>query len=214
MRDIYKLLFDAFGPQHWWPGDSPFEVAVGAILTQNTNWENVSRAIGNLKALGLLDARALYRVPEKRLAELIRPAGYFNIKAKRLRGFLSFLIDRYGGDMMSMAMEETQPLRERLLGVKGIGPETADSILLYALDKPVFVVDAYTKRILNRHGLVGEKASYHEIQELFHRNLPRDVRLFNEYHALFVRLGKEYCRARPRCEGCPLKDRQWIGQRK
>jgi len=201
---IYKTLYSAFGPQHWWPGETPFEIAVGAILTQNTNWGNVERAINNIKGKKAFNAKILYGMPQKELALLIKPAGYFNIKAKRLKEFLSLLINHYGGSMKKMEAEDTQTLRKKLLNVNGIGPETADSILLYALGRPVFVVDAYTKRVLQRHKLISEKATYHEIQGLFHKNLPQDTRLFNEYHALFVALGKEHCRPKPRCKGCPL----------
>jgi len=204
--EMYHAMYNAFGPQHWWPGDGAFEVAVGAILTQNTNWSNVEKAIGNLKNNGYLNAKALYKMSVKRLASLIRPAGYFNIKAKRLKAFIEFLINHYRGSMKRMGREDTHVLRDQLLNINGIGPETADSILLYALDKPVFVVDAYTKRVLQRHSFVDEKATYHEIQELFHKNLPEDTDLFNEYHALFVRVGKEFCRPKPRCKGCPLRD--------
>lgn len=204
LTEIYDTLYKAFGPQHWWPGETPFEIAVGAILTQNTNWGNVEKAINNIKRQKALNARLLYEMPHKHLALLIKPAGYFNIKAKRLKDFLGFLINHYGGSMKKMEAEDTPILRERLLKVNGIGEETADSILLYALGKPVFVVDAYTKRVLQRHKLIPDKATYHEIQELFHKNLPKDTALFNEYHALFVRLGKEYCKPKPKCEGCPL----------
>jgi len=204
LTEIYDTLYRAFGPQHWWPGETPFEIAVGAILTQNTNWGNVEKAINNIKRQKALNARLLYEMPHKHLALLIKPAGYFNIKAKRLKDFLGFLINHYGGSMKKMEAEDTQILRERLLKVNGIGEETADSILLYALGKPVFVIDAYTKRVLQRHKLIPDKATYHEIQELFHKNLPKDTALFNEYHALFVRLGKEYCKPKPKCEGCPL----------
>ncbi len=204
VRKIYNLLFDSYGPQHWWPGDGPFEVMVGAILTQNTNWSNVERAINNLKNAGLLDPASLNRISEKRLAELIRPAGYFNIKARRLKAFLEYFVEEYHGEPERMKKEALDTLRSELLNVKGIGPETADSILLYALDKPIFVIDAYTKRVLLRHGLIDESADYSDSQEIFHRALPRDVSLFNEYHALFVKVGKEQCRPRPRCEGCPL----------
>jgi endonuclease-3 related protein len=203
---IYDILYKAFGPQHWWPGETPFEVAVGAILTQNTNWGNVEKAINNLKKSKVLDANVLHQMPHKELASLIKPAGYFNIKAKRLKHFLAFLANHYKGRVEGMLNEDTFMLRHRLLEVNGIGPETADSILLYALDKPVFVIDAYTKRVLARHKLIPEKATYHEIQELFHRNLLTDVKLFNEYHALFVMVGKHYCKPKPRCEECPLKE--------
>jgi endonuclease-3 related protein len=202
---IYDRLYNAFGPQHWWPGDSPFEIAVGAILTQNTNWTNVEKAINNLKRHKALNARALHRMSQKTLASLIKPAGYFNIKAKRLKEFIDFLVTNYRGSMKGMESEDAHILREKLLNVNGIGPETADSILLYALEKPLFVIDAYTKRVLQRHGLISEKSTYHELQEIFHKNLPLDVKLFNEYHALFVRVGKEYCKPRPDCDKCPLK---------
>ena len=202
---LYDLLFGYYGPQHWWPGDTPFEVAVGAILTQNTNWTNVEKAISNLKREKLLSARAMHRLPSRVMAELIRPSGYFNVKARRLKAFLDFLSERYGGSMADMKKKGLVQLRKELLAVSGIGQETADSILLYALGKPVFVIDAYTKRVLSRHGFIGEGASYGECQELFHRGLGHDVQLFNEYHALIVRVGKEHCRPDPRCSGCPLE---------
>ena len=205
LTDIYKILHNHFGPQYWWPGDTPFEIAVGAILTQNTNWQNVEKAINNLKNEGALNAHILYGMPHEKLAPLIRQAGYFNVKTRRLKNFLNFLSNHYKGSMKGMRKEDADTLRKALLGVNGIGPETADSILLYALEKPVFVIDAYTKRILHRHNIVSEKATYHELQELFHRNLPSDADMFNEYHALFVMLGKHYCRPRPICEGCPLE---------
>ncbi|HEX8949423.1 MAG TPA: endonuclease III domain-containing protein [Dissulfurispiraceae bacterium] len=201
---IYDVLCAFFGPQRWWPGDTPFEVAVGAILTQNTNWINVEKAIRSLKKEGVLNAKALHALPAEKLASLIRPAGYFNIKAKRMKSFLDFLVQRYRGSMKEMGKKATAPLRQELLDVHGIGPETADSILLYALDKPVFVIDAYTKRVLSRHGVMEYEASYDAFQELFHRVLERDVLLFNEYHALFVAVGKDYCKPKPRCEECPL----------
>lgn len=204
LLEIYDRLFKAFGPQHWWPGDTPFEIAVGAILTQNTNWGNVEKAITNLKKAKKLSAKALHAISREELASLIRPAGYFNIKADRLKNFIDLLADRYNGSMKKMKAEDTVSLREKLLGVKGIGPETADSIMLYALEKPVFVIDAYTKRVLSRHGLVPENTEYHDLQDAFHRDLPRDVKFFNEYHALIVKLGKEHCSPKPGCEGCPL----------
>ena len=204
LPEIYDRLFKAFGPQQWWPGDTPFEIAVGAILTQNTNWGNVEKAIINLRNSKKLSAKALHAISREALAPLIRPAGYFNIKADRLKNFIDFLADRYNGSMKKMGSEELLPLREKLLRVKGIGPETADSIMLYALAKPVFVIDAYTKRVLSRHKLASEKAEYHDMQDIFYENLPRDVKLFNEYHALIVVLGKEHCRPKPRCGGCPL----------
>ncbi|MDI6744895.1 MAG: endonuclease III domain-containing protein [Thermodesulfovibrionales bacterium] len=207
---IYKRLYAAFGPQRWWPGDTPFEIAVGAILTQNTNWGNVEKAINNLKKEKVLSAKAIHNMPTKRLASLIRPAGYFNLKAKRLKAFINFLMNDYHGSMDRMKKEEMHSLRHKLLGVNGIGPETADSILLYALDKPVFVIDAYTKRVLSRHKILGHDESYEKFQGLFHSALKKDVKLFNEYHALFVRAGKMFCKPKPRCEECPLNMKEKI----
>ncbi len=204
---IYKKLYKAFGPQRWWPGDTPFEVAVGAILTQNTNWGNVEKAISNLKKEKALTAKAIHEMPINKLASLIRPAGYFNVKAKRLKAFIAFLMNDYHGSMKRLKKEEMHDLRGKLLNVNGVGPETADSILLYALDKPVFVIDAYTKRVLSRHMILGHDESYERYQELFHSSLKKDVRLFNEYHALFVRAGNIYCKTKPDCEKCPLKSR-------
>ena len=201
---IYDKLYSFYGPQHWWPGDTPFEVAVGAILTQNTNWSNVEKAIGNLKEHKMLDARVIHQMPIDQLASIIRPSGYYNIKAQRLRAFIDYLVGSYGGSMARMKKGGTEKLRNELLAVNGIGQETADSILLYALGKPVFVIDAYTKRVLLRHGLMDMNASYEECRQLFHVELDEDVRLFNEYHALLVRVGKEYCRPMQRCAGCPL----------
>jgi endonuclease-3 related protein len=204
---IYQKLYRAFGPQHWWPGDTPFEIAIGAILTQNTNWTNVEKAIQNLKRKRALSVRALHTMPVKVLAELIRPTGYFNIKAKRLKSFIIFLKNDYDGSMKKMRNKDIVSLRNELLMIHGVGSETADSILLYALDKPVFVVDAYTKRVLSRHGIMDYKDSYNAYQELFHSSLKRDVQLFNEYHALFVRVGKTFCkRQKPICEKCPLNN--------
>jgi endonuclease-3 related protein len=206
LDSIYKKLYSYFGPQHWWPAESPFEVMAGAILTQNTNWSNVEKAINNLKEKKLLQPLKLYRLPKARLARLIKPAGYYNIKAGRLKEFLKFFFKFYQGNIGSMSSYDTYALREQLLCVKGIGEETADSILLYALGKPIFVVDAYTRRILSRHKLAKEDFRYTQMQNLFMRNLENDVKLFNEFHALLVKLGKEFClKRRPKCEGCPLK---------
>ena len=205
LMEIFNLLYDAFGPRHWWPGDSPFEVIVGAILTQNTTWKNVEKAINNLKRANLLEPKALYRLPFEILVELIHPVGFFNIKAKRLKAFLNFLFEEFQGNLEEMFSLEMEGLRKKLLSIPGIGPETADSILLYAGGKPSFVVDAYTRRILSRHGLIHEEASYEEIRELFMDHLPSDVGLFNEYHALLVELGKRFCKTKPHCKGCPLE---------
>lgn len=202
---VYEKLHKTYGPQHWWPGDTPFEVIIGAILTQNTNWGNVEKAIINLKAEGMLSPEGLRNVNHNHLAMLIRPSGYFNIKAGRLKHFIDYLYKRHGGSLKKMFSLELKQLRHELLEVKGIGPETADSILLYAGGYPLFVVDAYTARIFQRLGILPEEVTYHETQELFMDSLPHDVKLFNEYHALIVRLGKELCRPRPKCEGCPLR---------
>jgi endonuclease-3 related protein len=204
--DIYTVLYDHFGPQHWWPGDTSFEVMVGAVLTQNTNWNNVSRAIANLNEDNLLSLPALVELPIEALAEKIRPAGYYNLKAGRLKNLLNCINDRFEGRVDDFLAQDVETLHRVLLEVKGIGPETADSIILYAAEKLSFVTDAYTHRILFRQGLLAEDDGYHEIQELFHSSLPAEVPLYNEYHALLVRLGKEFCKkTNPRCETCPLE---------
>lgn len=205
MLRMYRELFRTFGPQHWWPGETPLEVIVGAILTQNTAWGNVERAIRNLKKARLLSVKGLAGVPRRTLARLVRPSGYFNQKAITLRAFIDFLRDEYSGSLCRMARERTPALRRKLLAVHGIGPETADSILLYAFGRRVFVVDAYTVRIFSRHNFVPEDASYHEVQRFIAGNIPKSVRLYNEFHALIVRAGKEFCRTTPRCDICPLK---------
>ncbi len=204
LKDVFRRMKKAWGPQHWWPGETPFEVMVGAILTQNTAWTNVEKAIANLKGAGVLDPEKLRDLPHSTLATLIRPAGYYNIKAKRLRSFLDWFHERYEGSVERMFETSLASLREELLAVKGIGPETADSILLYAGGLPKFVVDAYTYRILLRHGMIADDATYEEIQELFETKLTSDVALWNEYHALLVHAGKDHCKSRPKCEGCPL----------
>ena len=204
LKQIYDLLFKWFGPQDWWPGDTPFEVIVGAILTQNTNWTNVEKAITNIKNADALTPDKLHHIDITKLAALIRPAGYFNIKAKRLKNFLDWFFENYSGKVENLEGVRTPELREQLLSVKGIGPETADSILLYALNRLVFVVDAYTARICSRHHLIDEGADYHRIQETFESNLPSDISFFNEYHALIVHLGKDFCKPTPKCEECPL----------
>lgn len=206
INGMYHAMLDALGPSRWWPGDTPFEIAVGAILTQNTNWGNVEKAIAALKARDLLTAPAMYALDTAELAELIRPAGYYNVKAVRLRNFLDFLKDEAEFEIGSLKVHALDELRARLLAISGIGPETADSILLYALDMPTFVVDAYTHRMMRRHGLVHDDVDYHELQALFVDALPEDVALYNEYHALIVRTGKEWCRKKAGlCEACPLQ---------
>lgn len=204
LLQIYRKLYKEFGPQHWWPARTKFEVIVGAILTQNTNWGNVEKAIHRLKAAGVLSERALRDIPAAKLAALIKPAGYFNVKARRLKNFMRFLFDEYDGSLKAMGREDGHHLRQKLLTVNGVGPETSDSILLYALDRPVFVVDAYTKRFLYRHNLIERKADYHQIQELFTFHFDEDILFFQEYHALIVALGKNYCKPTPLCERCPL----------
>jgi len=206
LTEIYNLLFDHFGPQSWWPGETPFEVMVGAVLTQNTNWNNVEKAIDNLKGVEVLSFERLSELPVDLLAEYIRPAGYFNVKASRLQNLFAMIKEQYDGSLDAMMEEETETLRQALLSVKGIGPETADSILLYVAERPVFVVDAYTYRILLRHNLIPDDFNYDEIQEFFMDNLEQDVGLFNEFHALLVCVGKEFCKKSvPRCKGCPLE---------
>ena len=203
---IYETLNEHFGELHWWPGETPFEIAIGAILTQNTNWKNVEIAIAKLKEANLLDPLRLYAAGDSIVAGLIRSSGYYNIKAKRLKAFLYFLQEEYAGDMEEMFEEELWALREKLLGVNGIGEETADSILLYSGGKQVFVVDAYTRRILERHDIVTRDWSYKKIQALFMNNLPQDISLYNQYHALLVNTGKYFCRKKaPICRGCPLE---------
>ncbi|MCM8790164.1 MAG: endonuclease III domain-containing protein [Candidatus Omnitrophica bacterium] len=205
LKNVYDKLLRHFGPQGWWPGDTRFEIIVGAILTQNTAWKNVEKAISNLKAAGALDSpSAMMKLGQRRIARLIRPAGYYNVKAKRLCNFLRFLRSRHDFSLDNLSRLKTPLLRQELLSVNGIGPETCDSILLYAFRRPIFVVDAYTKRIFSRHGLFETGSSYDHIQKIFMDSLLPDHILYNEYHALIVRLGKEHCRKCPNCAECPL----------
>jgi endonuclease III related protein len=202
----YQVLSGALGPMHWWPAETPFEVIVGAILTQSTAWANVERAISNLRSAGLLNPAAMLRVRNTQLATLVRPSGYFRQKAKKLKAFVRFLQGEFGGSLRRMFQTPTLELREKLLAVHGIGPETADSILLYAGKHPVFVVDAYTHRILGRHGITGGKPDYERVRAFIEASIPRQAELFNEFHALIVNTGKNWCRkSAPRCEGCPLR---------
>jgi len=203
--EIFRLLLASFGPQHWWPADGPFEMAVGAILTQNTNWRNVERAIENLKRTNALTVAGISGLAETALGELIRPSGYYTVKARRLANYVAYINDRYRGDFHASLSGDPADRRAELLSVSGIGPETADSILLYAGGHRTFVVDAYTRRVVSRHGLAPADATYEELRSLFMDNLPADAPLFNEFHALLVAVGKRFCRPRePRCEGCPL----------
>jgi len=202
----YEAMSRALGPMHWWPAQTPFEVIVGAILTQSTAWGNVERAIANLRSARLLTASAMRRVSTPRLAALVRPSGYFRQKAKKLKAFVRFLLDGYGGSLKRMFRTPTLELREKLLSVHGIGPETADSILLYAGNHPVFVVDAYTHRIFGRHGITSGKPDYEKVRTLIESSIPQRPELFNEFHALIVNTGKNWCRkSAPRCEQCPLR---------
>lgn len=204
MRWIYRRLWRAWGAQGWWPAESRVEMMVGAVLTQQTGWRNVERAIAQLKGARALTLQRLRQLPRHRLERLLRPVGFFRVKAERLRTFVQWLHEAWGDSPRRLLSRPTSEARAALLAVRGIGPETADSILLYGGGHPVFVVDAYTKRILSRHGLIGDGASYDDVQRVFHAALPRDVRLYNEYHALLVRLGKAYCRTVPWCDACPL----------
>jgi endonuclease-3 related protein len=205
LNQIYKLLLKAYGPQKWWPAESSLEVMVGAVLTQNTNWQGVEKAIAKLKRVNLLDPHKLKAIPTEELSRLIKPAGYFNLKARRLKNLIGMVVEAYGGDLAAMGQTETAQLRQKLLLVNGVGPETADSILLYACHRPIFVVDTYTYRVTNRHALVEEEVNYQALQDFFMQHLPLDVDMFNEYHALLVKVGKLHCKRKARCEGCPLE---------
>jgi endonuclease III related protein len=211
LRRAYRLMRGYFGHLHWWPGETPFEVCVGAILTQNTSWSNVERAIANLKTARVLEPRRLLGLSESKLAGLLRPTGYFNVKARRLRSFLRVLVEECGGDLGRLFAGDTAAVRERLLGIHGVGPETADSMLLYAGGHQRFVIDAYTKRIFQRHKWGRGGAGYEELQRLCEAALdekPRRQRLdyWQDFHAQLVMVGKEFCRPRkPRCAECPLK---------
>jgi endonuclease-3 related protein len=206
LQEIFDRLLARFGPLHWWPAETPFEVCVGAILTQNTAWTNVEKAIRALKQAGIMTPGTLHGSDQEQLAGLIRPAGYFNVKSRRLKDFTAWLLFHHHGSLEQMFTVDWHDLRAELLGVHGIGPETADSILLYAGNKPTFVVDAYTRRLFLRLGLLPEAAGYDHTRALFMNNLPEDVALFNEYHAQIVEECKRFCRVKPLCSGCPLCD--------
>ena len=204
--EVYQNLFDHFGHQNWWPGETPFEIIVGAVLTQNTNWGNVSKAINNLRDAGLLSFSALKLLTVDEIASYIRPSGYYNLKAKRLRNLLDMIEETYDGELDLFLEDSLESGRDNLLLVKGVGPETADSILLYACGLPTFVIDTYTHRVFSRHQLVDEETDYESMQDLFVSQLPHDVQLFNEYHALIVRVASTYCKkTNPLCEQCPLQ---------
>jgi endonuclease-3 related protein len=213
LRQVYQRLFERYGPQHWWPARERFEVIIGAILTQSTAWTNVEKAIAKLEATGKLSPEALRKLPEAEIAVLIHPCGYYNVKARKLKTFVNWLGEN-GDDLDRIFKSESSELRKQLLGIYGIGEETADSILLYAGNKPVFVIDAYTRRIIDRMGLTPLNHGYADYQTLFTANLPADAKLFNEYHALLVRHAKEVCRKRPLCEVCCLNRKEKIRRRK
>ena len=206
-QDVYDRLLALRGPQHWWPGETPFEVAVGAVLTQNTSWTGVERAIAGLKVAGALAPGPLLALPHETLAALIRPAGCFNVKARRLRALVRFLVDEVGGDPTRLATGGLAVRRAQLLAVPGVGRETADSILLYAAGRPIFVVDAYTRRLFGRLGAVDPTADYDRLRAAIEGALPRDAALFNDFHAQIVAHGKDPCRPRPRCDDCILAAR-------
>jgi endonuclease III related protein len=205
-EEAYRLLYGHFGPQGWWPGETPFEVMVGAVLTQNTSWSNVSKAIAHLKNAGLLTYETLSLCSADEIAPYVRSSGYYNLKARRLRNLLDLIDERYDGNLKEFLTDELETARDKLLGVKGIGPETADSILLYACGHPIFVIDMYTHRVFSRHNLVMEESDYQDMQQVFMANLPHDVQLFNEFHALIVRVATTYCKKNnPLCDQCPLQ---------
>ncbi|MFW6387219.1 MAG: endonuclease III domain-containing protein [Thermodesulfobacteriota bacterium] len=207
LQHIYTRLYTTYGSQHWWPADSPFEVVLGAVLTQNTRWENVRMALDNVRAAGALSPGFFASLNEAELQVLIRPAGFFRQKSATLQRILRALADEYCGEVDQFLAGETAEVRERLLDIKGIGPETADSILLYAGNHPIFVIDAYTRRICSRMGMCGPDAGYAELQSMFMQALPDDVQMFNEYHALLVELAKRCCTKKsPACDTCPLTD--------
>ena len=206
LTEIHDKLLEQHGPQHWWPADSPFEVMVGAVLVQATAWSNAEKAIDNLKAADSMSPRAIRRLTMNDLETLVRSSGFYKAKARKLMVLCEYLGDRHADDIEAMAAQSTELLREEFLGIYGIGPETADDILLYALGHPVFVVDAYTRRLLHRLGLTNAKASYHDLQALFHERLPRrDAGIYNEYHALIVRHSNSICKPRPQCAECSLE---------
>ena len=204
LMEIYNLLLSSFGPQNWWPAETELEMMVGAVLTQNTSWNNVEKAILNLKEKSLLSIQNLSQIPSSLLAEYIRPSGYYNLKAKRLKNLINCIVNKYNGDITTLFSLDTETIREELLMVKGIGLETADSIVLYGAERPLFVVDTYTHRIVTRHGLIEEEAGYNDLHSFFMDNLSHDVDLFKEFHALIVKTGKDFCRKKPSCSECPL----------
>jgi endonuclease-3 related protein len=213
---IYERLLEHFGEQGWWPAETEFEVIVGAILTQASSWTNVERVIKDLRAEGILSQESILNVDEDRLQRVIRSVGYYNAKAKKLKTFVGFLYDNYGGSLERLFDKDTEKLRTELLAVWGIGEETADSIVLYAANKPSFVIDAYTKRIMGRLGFAREDTTYYDLKKFFELRIPREVGIYKEFHALLVELGKNYCRTKPLCDKCPLNDicEEWKSSRR
>ncbi len=205
LMTMYDAMRRRFGHQSWWPGDGTLEICVGAILTQNTNWTNVQKAVANLKSANCMSVNKLHALAHAELAELIRPAGYFNVKAKRLKNFIAHVQEDWGDDIEAFLDRPVETLREELLAVNGIGRETADSMILYAARKATFVVDTYTARVFLRHGLISPEDDYESIKELCESCLPEDIGLWNDYHAQLVAVGKHYCKPRSRCDGCPLE---------
>jgi endonuclease-3 related protein len=203
---IYENLLSKFNNQKWWPAETPFEVVIGAILTQSVSWTNVEKAIKNLKDSGILEPGKLHQKEAIEIAHLIKSTRFYNEKAKKIKNFLDFLYDEYGGNLQKMSEESQVILRKKLFTIKGLGEETVDSILLYACDKPVFVVDAYTRRIFSRYGIIKETASYGDIQTFFMDNLPEDLELYNDFHAQIVHLGKNICKTLPQCNICPIRE--------
>lgn len=204
LLEMYQALLARFGHRRWWPAETAFEMCVGAVLTQNTAWKNVTQAIENLKTFKVLDISSMHRLGTDELALLIKPSGYYNIKAKRLKNLVRHIVERHQGQLSAMFSLPLDVLRQELLSVNGVGKETADSIILYAAHKPIFVVDAYTKRVLGRHGMLSLASDYDDVQAFFHQHLPRDTLLFNDFHAQFVAVGKHYCKTKPVCKDCPL----------
>jgi len=205
VESVYRKLLEHYGPQDWWPGDSPVEIMIGAVLTQNTSWKNVEKAIENLREASLIHLKGLHDISVEELAEIIRPSGYFRLKAKRLKNLVAHIVEVYQGDLGKLFALPVAEARSSLLSVNGIGPETADSILLYAGDRLTFVVDTYTARVFKRHAWVEQEADYHQLQAFLTSHMPADVPLYNEYHALIVRIGNEFCRKQPQCSACPLQ---------
>ena len=204
---IYDLMFGYFGYRGWWPGETIFEICVGAILTQSVSWKNVTKAIDNLKRANLLELERMYRAASEEIEQCIIPAMYFRMKTRKLKAFVDYVVDIYQGDIVKMFNKDLISLRDELLGIYGIGPETADSIILYAAEKPVFVVDAYTKRIFSRMGIFRDGVTYDEMQNYFMKGISPDVQLYNEYHALITGIGNRFCsNKKPKCNSCPLEE--------